>query len=53
MIDVMRRIRERGEKPFLHVRRDNTRAVALYERLGFKTRVVVHYAILRWPKRDS
>jgi len=53
MIDVMRRIRERGEKPFLHVRRDNTRAVALYEKLGFKTRVVVHYAILRWPKRDS
>ena len=53
MLDVMRRIRERGEKPFLHVRRDNTRAVQLYEKLGFTTRVVVHYAILRRPQRDS
>jgi len=47
MLDVMQRIRERGEKPFLHVRCDNTRAIQLYERLGFKTRVIVHYAILR------
>lgn len=52
MLEVMRRIRERGEKPFLHVRRDNTRAVQLYERLGFATRVVLHYAILRRLKRD-
>jgi len=47
MADVMRRIRERGEKPFLHVRTVNTRAVQIYEKLGFRTRVELHYAILR------
>jgi ribosomal protein S18 acetylase RimI-like enzyme len=47
MLDVMQRIRRHGETPFLHVRQDNTRAVELYERLGFKTRVILHYAILR------
>jgi ribosomal protein S18 acetylase RimI-like enzyme len=53
MLDVMRRIHERGEKPFLHVRQDNTRAVELYERLGFRTRIILHYAILRSTKRVS
>lgn len=47
MSEVMRRIRERGETPFLHVRRDNLRAIKIYERLGFRTRVVRHYAVLR------
>ena len=53
MLDVMKRIRARGEKPFLHVRQDNTRAVGLYEKLGFETRVVLHYAILRRVTSDS
>ncbi len=47
MKEVMRGIGDRGEIPMLHVRRDNTRAIALYERLGFTTRTVVHYAVLR------
>ena len=47
MLEVMRRIRERGETPFLHVRQDNVRAIPIYERLGFRTRVVRHYAVLR------
>lgn len=47
MMEVMRRIRERGETPFLHVRQDNTRAVALYERLGFRIRKLQHFAVLR------
>ena len=47
MSEVMRRIRERGETPFLHVRQDNARAIKIYERLGFRTRVVRHYAVLR------
>ena len=47
MLEVMRAIRERGETPFLHVRSDNSRAIALYERLGFRTRWEGHYAVLR------
>ena len=47
MVEIMRRIRERGEIPMLHVRQDNLRAIALYERLGFRTRVGLHFAVLR------
>jgi predicted GNAT family acetyltransferase len=47
LTEVMRRIRERGETPFLHVREDNVRAIELYERLGFRKRVRVHLAVLR------
>jgi predicted GNAT family acetyltransferase len=47
MTEIMRCIRDRGETPFLHVRRDNRRAVELYERLGFRTRVTTYYAVLR------
>lgn len=47
MLEVMRGIGDRGETPFLHVREDNVRAIALYERLGFRRRVRRHYAVLR------
>lgn len=47
MLKVIRGIRNRGETPFLHVRSDNARAIALYERLGFRTRWEGHYAVLR------
>ena len=50
MAEVMRRIRSRGETPFLHVREDNVRAIQLYERLGFSPRLRLHFAVLR---RDS
>ena len=43
-------IRERDERPFLHVRPENTRAVQLYERLGFKHRLLSHYAVFRAAK---
>jgi ribosomal protein S18 acetylase RimI-like enzyme len=47
MSAVMRGIRERGETPFLHVRGDNTRAVKVYEKLGFKTRKRGYFAEIR------
>jgi predicted GNAT family acetyltransferase len=47
MSEVMRSIRARGETPFLHVRADNTRAIAIYERLGFRTAWQGHFAVLR------
>jgi ribosomal protein S18 acetylase RimI-like enzyme len=47
MLEVMRGIRQRAEIPFLHVRQTNTRAVELYERLGFRTRIVVQFTVLR------
>jgi predicted GNAT family acetyltransferase len=50
MIEVMQRILKSGETPLLHVREDNMRAIALYERLGFKLRVLLHFAVLRKDK---
>jgi len=47
MTEVMRRIRELGEIPFLHVRQDNERAVEIYKRLGFRERKLGHFAVLR------
>jgi ribosomal protein S18 acetylase RimI-like enzyme len=44
---VVNRIRSRGETPFLHVREDNRRAIELYQRLGFRQRVLLHFAVLR------
>ena len=47
MSEVMRAIRARGETPFLHVRADNARAIAIYERLEFRIAWQGHYAVLR------
>ena len=47
MSEVMRGIRQRGETPFLHVRADNARAIAIYERLGFRTTWQGYFAVLR------
>jgi ribosomal protein S18 acetylase RimI-like enzyme len=47
MVEVMKRIRERGETPFLHVRADNGRAIEIYKRLGFRERKLGHFAVLR------
>jgi predicted GNAT family acetyltransferase len=47
MAEVMRRIRKRGETPFLHVRADNERAIKIYKRLGFRERKLGHFAVLR------
>ncbi len=47
MSAVIQGIRDRGDTPMLHVREDNVRAIELYERLGFKTRVRLHFAVIR------
>jgi ribosomal protein S18 acetylase RimI-like enzyme len=47
MSKIMLGIRERAEIPFLHVRGHNARAIALYERLGFRTRVQRHTMVVR------
>ncbi|MFA3878779.1 GNAT family N-acetyltransferase [Streptomyces sp. MMCC 100] len=43
------RVLARGERPFLHVAETNTGAIALYERLGFKTRRQVTFRGFRTP----
>lgn len=45
--EIIHRIRQRNETPFLHVRLDNARAIALYELLGFRSRKLLHFAVLR------
>ena len=43
---LVQRIRDRGEVPFLEVRIENTRAIELYIRLGFKPRRTFKLAVL-------
>ncbi|MEN0135444.1 MAG: GNAT family N-acetyltransferase, partial [Rhodococcus sp. (in: high G+C Gram-positive bacteria)] len=42
-------ITARGERPFLHVAEVNTGAIALYKRLGFRTRAHVTFRGFRTP----
>jgi ribosomal protein S18 acetylase RimI-like enzyme len=44
---LMRRIIQRGETPILHVRQENVSAIHLYEKLGFRTRRLIHFVIIR------
>lgn len=41
------RIRSRGDRPFLTVRTDNARAIAIYRRLGFKERTLLYSQTIR------
>jgi GNAT superfamily N-acetyltransferase len=47
MAEVMQRIFDRGETPFLHVREDNVRAIELYNKLGFTRRALLYTVVLR------
>lgn len=46
MNELVQRIRQRGEQPFLHVRADNTRPIELYRRLGFTPRMLYQYTVV-------
>ena len=48
LIHQINRIRAASNIPFLHVRNDNERAIALYKSMGFVTRKEIHfYAIVK------
>ncbi|SDS06543.1 FR47-like protein [Nocardioides scoriae] len=47
--EVAARVLERGERPFLHARRDNAGALRVYERLGFEVRREVTFRGFRTP----
>jgi predicted GNAT family acetyltransferase len=44
---LLKQMRERDETPILHVRPGNTRAVALYKRLGFAELRLLQLTFLR------
>ena len=45
---LAQRIHAEGERPFLTVRTDNTRAIDIYRRLGFETCCRLHSTTIRW-----
>jgi predicted GNAT family acetyltransferase len=45
--ELIQKITERGEIPFLHVGTDNAEAIRVYEKLGFETRRTITFAIVR------
>ncbi|HEY0703529.1 MAG TPA: GNAT family N-acetyltransferase [Candidatus Acidoferrales bacterium] len=53
MSAVMEKILERGETPILHVREDNAGAIRVYERLGFQTRAVFPFFVLRNEQAET
>lgn len=50
---VMVKILERREIPILHVREDNTGAIRVYEKLGFRTRAIFPFYVLRYESAHA
>ena len=47
MLHQLSLIRSHGQMAYLHVREDNSRAIALYERLGFKARRTMNFYFMK------
>ena len=43
---VSKNIHDRGETPFLHTKTDNTPALKVYEKLGYRISRDIHFAII-------
>ena len=52
ILDLVARIRDRGEAPLLHAAASNVGAIALYERLGFRLRARPSFMTFRAPSDD-
>jgi ribosomal protein S18 acetylase RimI-like enzyme len=50
---VAQKILERDEIPMLHVREDNAGAIRVYEKLGFKTRAIFPFFVLRYEQAEA
>jgi ribosomal protein S18 acetylase RimI-like enzyme len=46
MTEIIHRLLDRGDVPFLHSRHDNDRAIAIYERLGFRKHAMLHLLVI-------
>jgi predicted GNAT family acetyltransferase len=44
---LIQKIMERDETPFLHLGTENVDAIRLYEKLGFKTRRIINFVIVK------
>ncbi len=51
VLDVAHHIHERGDRALLHAAEANTRAIAIYERLGFRLRRRTVFGAVRTPSR--
>lgn len=49
VLDLVARIRQRGEAPLLHAAASNAHAIALYEQLGFRLRAQPSFVAVRAP----
>lgn len=50
---IINDILDRGDTPYLHVFADNTRAIAVYEALGFRTRARINVVALEYARIPS